>query len=774
MAQTPKSASVTFSSTTPTTIYTVPAGATAVVNSVIPTSVVGGAANVTLNKVSSTGTIYPLAIAAETSFGTNSSTYYYLNQVPNINLLPASITLSAGESISISTSTSTYFKDPISVSNTNYILYGANYVNGNYVVLGQDTSTGYGLVLTSTDGINWTQRTFNYYVLNQDITYGNGYYVICNQSSSGKIHYSTDLVTWTEVSLPSPYAMYSIEFGNNRFVVGGSSGFAFSATSTPVTWTAITFPNGGLGSTINSIKYIGTNYVFGTEGATFASTNLSTFTTPSYAYDANGIGASRITVSATRVFQTVANAINTLPTRALLYTTDGQTWTNVTTLSATSGSPYGNNYPCAFGNGSVILIQPYWDSSPIYYSRSGDNGATWTNVSGFGISNYNQTGTSYATSVYPVFDTTRNYVGTTTAGYVQMNAVDASGTITSSASMGFQNSASSFTTPVSFAGNPTTGAWIAVTGNYYYGNTQYWSWWWGTSPTNGSNSQNHGSIVYIPSIGRCSSALYRPASNGYLFGSTNGYFAYNTSETDTSLSWSRPTAQNSPIAAFACDGNLATSKIVYVQNNGYGAVSTNQGVDWTTMRLPGSGFGSQGDYGNKCLQYVNGVWIAVNTSGQTFYSTTALTWSTAPITVSNIATMNSNNVFLTTSGVFTSSGSSVTSFTRTSQTAFSSYPSIRNMVYASSKYLIGMGSTLYQSTDLITWTGVTVSSTQINDVVYWTTALGTPLLLDGSGNILPVGARRASPTAEGKIGKPISIADSLVVGNVTAGIVEIT
>ena len=772
MAQTPKSASVNFSSTTPTTIYTVPALATAVVKSVIPTSVIGGSANVTLNKVSSGGTVYPLAIAAQTSYPVATSTYYYVNPVPNVNLLPAPITLSAGESISISTSTSTYFKDAISVSDTSYVLYGGNYVNGNYVALGQDTATGLGLVLTSTDGITWTKRTFNFYVLNRDITFGNGYYVICNQSSSGKIHYSTDLVTWTEVSLPSPYAMYSIEFGNNKFVVGGASGFAFTATSTPVTWTAITFPNGGNSGAINSIKYIGTNYVFGTAGPTFTSTNLSTFSTPSYVYDYSGVAGARVTASATRFFATVNNPVSTEPLRALQYSSDGATFTNAT-LSATSGIVHANAYPVAFGNGAVILMQPYWDGSTLRYSRSADNGSTWTNVTGFTPSGYTTAGTANAQQVYPLLDTARNYVAFNVSESIQMHAVDASGTVTA---------ASSFTLFVQtqyagtfgFAGNPTTGTWIAAPSAYYTGNTNYWGWLHGTGPTNGSNAQSTNSIVYIPSYGVCRACLYRPAANGFFFGTSNGYVGFNTSQSATSFSWVRPTANTAEIAAFACDGNLATSKIVYIQANGMGAVSQNQGNDWTVMQLPGTGFPSHTSEAGRCLQYVNGVWIATNTSGQSFYSSNGLTWSTAPIEVQNLETMNSNNVFLSSYGVFVSSGSNVINFTLTNSTGYTAYPSLRNMTYAGSKYLIGYGSTIYQSSDLITWTAATVSNTQINNVIYWSTNRGTTLLNDGAGNIMPIGSSRTSPLAEGKIGKPITVANSLVVGNVTAGIIEIT
>jgi hypothetical protein len=773
MAQTPKSASVTFSSTTPTTIYTVPGGATAVVKSVIPTSVIGSSASVTLNKVSSSGTVYPLAVNAATEYSNATSTYYYVNAIPNLNLLPAPITLSAGESISISTSTGTYFKDPISVSNSNYKLYGANYVNGNYVVLGQDTSTGLGLVLTSTDGTTWTQRTFNFYTINQDITFGNGYYVICNQSSSGKIHYSTDLATWTEVSLPSPYAMYTILFANNKFVVGGQSGFAFTATSTPVTWTAITFPNGGNTSDINSINYVGTNYVFGTTNATFTSTDLTTFATPSYAYDYSSVSPSNVAANATTLFQSMNNTISTDPTRVLQTTTSGQTWTNVTSISATNGSTFSSSYVTTYGNGALVLSQGYWGGSTIRYSYSADGGTTWTNATGLAITNYTQNGAPYNQSVYPIIDTARNWMFSNVNGYLQFNAVASSGVITATASWNFASSV--FYGPYSVSGNPTTGTWVAATASYVISNSQYWGWHYGSSPTNGVDGNNTGAVVYRPSYGYCNTTLHRPGSSGFLFGTSTGYIMYNSSYTDTALQGNvRPTAVNSPVCAFACDGNTSTSTIVYIQGNGQGAVSRDQGVTWTTMRLPGSSFGTQADYAGRCLQYVNGVWIAVNTSGQSFYSTTGLTWSTAPVGVTNTATMNSNNVFLTPDGIFSSSGTSVTSFTRTTTSSYANYPSSRNMVYAGSKYLIGQLSSIVQSTDLITWSSASVSSTAINDVVYWTTANGTVLLQDGSGNILPVGAKRSSPTAEGKIGKSIAIANALVVGNATAGIVEIT
>lgn len=767
MAQTPISASVNFSGTTPVTIYTVPTGKTAVVNSVIPTSVVGSAATVTLNKVSS-GTVYPLALSVQTSYPVASGSNYYLNPVPTVNLLPGPITLTAGESISLSTSTSTYFKDPLGVSNSALKLTNGNYVNGNYVVLGQDTSTGYGLVLTSTDGLTWTQRTFNFYVVTQDITYGNGYYVICNQATAGKIHYSTDLATWTEVSLPAGAAMYSITFGGNKFLVGGSGGNAFYSTSTPLSWTQVVFPNGNYTGTINSVSYIGTNYVFATSGPTFTTTDFSTYVSVNYMYDSTGWAG--CTANATRFYSTTYTAPVSVANRVVQYTTDGITFTNGTTVTFNGGDS--QTYPIALGNGAMLLMPQYWYGTSLKYTRSSD-GLTWTNITGLNITNYTTAGTSYTQAVYPVIDSTRNFIGTAlNATKIQFNLVAADGAITASSSINFN--ANNLSGNFSFAGNPTTGTWIAGCGGYYSVDTSFTGWYHGTGPTVGSDATGNFTAVYRPSYGSISTCHYRPGTNGFMIGMQNGYVGTTTSQSTGMSNIQRPTSNGSNVACFACDGNTATSAIAYIQTDGFGAVSRDQGNTWTTMRVPGDSFGTQEGYASKCLQYVNGLWIAQNTSGQTFVSTNALVWTTAPIEVTNMATLNSNNVFLSSKGVFASSGSSVTSFTRSSTTVYTNYPSNRNMIYANSKYLLGYGGSVNQSTDLATWTSASVSNTTINDVQYWSTNNGTALLADGSGNFLAVGSKRDSPSSEGKIGKTTTVNAALVVGNVTAGIVEIS
>jgi len=157
MAQTPISATSLVGSTTPTTLYTVPAGATAVVKSVLTSSLIGGFPIMTVNKVTG-GTTYPIVV--EQVSGYNSSNNY--QAVKSNNLLSGPITLTAGQSLSVSTTTSPAYKFPTTYSpttNPGQRVNNINYLNGQYIAVGYDNSVQLGLVLTSPDGITWTART---------------------------------------------------------------------------------------------------------------------------------------------------------------------------------------------------------------------------------------------------------------------------------------------------------------------------------------------------------------------------------------------------------------------------------------------------------------------------------------------------------------------------------------------------------------------------------------------------------------------------------------
>lgn len=73
-------------------------------------------------------------------------------------------------------------------------------------------------IRTSTNGINWTLKPTNYVLPAQarDIAYGNGLYVVTNNTN--KCYTSSDLVTWKETQLSM--SVFSVAYGNGMFMFG--------------------------------------------------------------------------------------------------------------------------------------------------------------------------------------------------------------------------------------------------------------------------------------------------------------------------------------------------------------------------------------------------------------------------------------------------------------------------------------------------------------------------------------------------------------------------
>ena len=92
-----------------------------------------------------------------------------------------------------------------------------------------------GTILTSPDGISWTQRTsgsqqFDLYGL----TYGNGLFVTVGES--GSILTSPDGITWTERTSGTPKELYVVTSGNGLFVTVGFFGTILTSPD-GITWT---------------------------------------------------------------------------------------------------------------------------------------------------------------------------------------------------------------------------------------------------------------------------------------------------------------------------------------------------------------------------------------------------------------------------------------------------------------------------------------------------------------------------------------------------------
>ena len=91
-----------------------------------------------------------------------------------------------------------------------YNLNAGIYANGKFVIVGN-----YGTILTSTDGINWVQRTNNLLTIDNlnDITYDGLYYYVVGDNAA--IIRSSDTITWTNASSLTPAVPESVVTGND-------------------------------------------------------------------------------------------------------------------------------------------------------------------------------------------------------------------------------------------------------------------------------------------------------------------------------------------------------------------------------------------------------------------------------------------------------------------------------------------------------------------------------------------------------------------------------
>lgn len=791
MAQTPISATAFYNSLTPTTIYTVPAGKTAVVKGVLGASLITTFDTINVNKVTG-GITQPLVKNQTSGYITQSSQYYSLQGVSSVNLLPMPITLSAGESISVSSSGTSAYKAETVINNSNYKIANIVHLNGNYIAVGRDNGTGTGLILTSTDGITYTRRTFNTGVTITNAVFGNGYYVVCN-STGGTVHHSTDLVTWTQATLPTTFACYTIAFGNNTFITGGASGRSYYATATPLSWTAATVFKSS--DTINEIASIGTNYFYGTSGISYFTSDFTNFTQPyvALASGTNQPTGTGLAVSNNKILYTNSAAPAGAQNTFLRTSTDGALWSYQNTVTNNLSNYSGQPFYAANGG---YYIQQYTTQSPANgrYLASSD-GVTWTQQDPTFLTGYSNTGTKF---FVPAWKNTSDanyankiliYQAAGGSHYIQGCDISSSGVFN-----GNNFSFTSTTIPngswqgfLMFAGNPNDGSWRA-SAYYQDGGTYSSPFYYGSSPSNGSDGQRSAGFYnsgqgfsYGTAIG------VFPASNRY-YGGTEGGWVFTS--TDYSSGWGgyigSPSYVTNPpginwglfggtsVAGFARSGDAANSIVVILWANGVYATSTNQGASWTQGSVGASSFVTmQNGYGNSPIHYGNGRFVAANNVGLIITSTDGINWTTMPSSIESIYYLNSQNVFLGTSSLQTSATGIVDVFSpKTNPTGNQSNPSVNRMVFANSiYYLMDASARMFTSSDLISWTDKYYNTTQINDTTFIGIS-GMGLAYSGTGsNIVPSASER-NPTV-GQIGKAFNPANNIYIGTATASIVQI-
>jgi hypothetical protein len=314
-----------------------------------------------------------------------------------------SLFLMAGASGTLATSTDAVTWTTRTSGFGSTAINAVGYGNGVYIAAGAA-----GTLTTSTDAVTWTTRTSTFGATSiSALTFGLSTYVAAG--AAGQLRTSTDAVTWTSrTSTFGASAINGLGFGNSTFIAVGAAGQIRTSTDA-ITWTTRT---SGTANALNTVEYIDSKfwttgssiYLNSTDGITWSS-----FTT-------SGLANSNASVvwNGTRYLAGAAGS-------ALNNSTDGITW---------SSRPNGfmqirSMYDLTYGGGKYIAALST-------NTVASTDGLTWTdslvqgsNAVAYGAGNYLVLGgatSELSTSTDAVTWTTRS---ATSAPYVVSTAYDA-------------------------------------------------------------------------------------------------------------------------------------------------------------------------------------------------------------------------------------------------------------------------------------------------------------------------------------------------------------
>lgn len=207
----------------------------------------------------------------------------------------------------------------------------------------------------STDGVTWTEMSMPA-VDSWIVTYGNGKYVAL-ASGNTKGAYSTNGITWTEMTLPASRSWNGLTYGNGKFVAVAASSDKGAYSTDGVTWTEMSMPT--------SRDWASVTYGDGKFVAVVVDSLYG-------AYSADGISWTEMSMPASRIWRRVAYgngkfvAVGAGSDKGA-YSTDGISWTEMS--MPTSRSWIGLTY----GDDKFVAVA--YNSDKGAYST---DGITWT------------------------------------------------------------------------------------------------------------------------------------------------------------------------------------------------------------------------------------------------------------------------------------------------------------------------------------------------------------------------------------------------------------
>lgn len=232
-----------------------------------------------------------------------------------------------------------------SLPSTSNNFYGVTWGNNTFAVVGDK-----GIILTSPDGITWTERSSGTTNSLWGVTYAGGIFVALGDS--GTILTSPDGVTWTSRTSGTTKTLTGISYGNNTFVAVGEDGTALTSPD-GVTWSSQTSGN--------KMWFLGVCYGNNTFAAVSRSETI--FTSP------DGVTWTKRITGGTDDLSRVAYGKDTFVAvgykGTILTSSDGVTWTR-----QTSSVPF--NIGVCYGNGTFVAV------GACGKMQTSPDGITWT------------------------------------------------------------------------------------------------------------------------------------------------------------------------------------------------------------------------------------------------------------------------------------------------------------------------------------------------------------------------------------------------------------
>lgn len=270
----------------------------------------------------------------------------------------AAVTYGGGVFVSVALNTATAASSTDGINWTqrslpaNVSWMAVTYGGGLFVAVAQNTTTA----ATSPDGVTWTIRTMPSAATWQSVTYGNSTYVAISQASTAAAT-SPDGITWTQRTMSTSQTWMSVTYGAGLFVVVGQATSTVLTSPDGITWTTRTAALPST-STWSSVTYSGSLFVaVGSTTAAASSPDGLVWT------------ARTLPVSATWAAVTYGGglffAVGTSGVGAS--SPDGTTWTQRTvTPSATWAA-------VTYGGGVFVAT-----SASVATAASSPDGTTWT------------------------------------------------------------------------------------------------------------------------------------------------------------------------------------------------------------------------------------------------------------------------------------------------------------------------------------------------------------------------------------------------------------